>query len=94
MDQHYHHISALERNFLQHQLNLGRNQAKIAMSLGRSRSTISREMRRNSAQHHRVPVPGRIMTLALLAKHLMPAAEEGLCALLKARLCVRLSSHR
>lgn len=48
MDQHYHHFSALERNVLQHQLNLGRSQAQIALALGRSRSTVSREVRRNA----------------------------------------------
>lgn len=48
MGQHYHHLSALERNVLQHQLNLGSSQALIALTLGRSRSTVSREVRRNS----------------------------------------------
>lgn len=48
MDQHYHHFSALERNVLQHQLNLGLSQAQIALALGRSRSTVSREVRRNA----------------------------------------------
>ena len=47
MGQHYHHLSALERNVLQHQLNLGSSQALIALTLGRSRSTVSREVRRN-----------------------------------------------
>lgn len=47
MGQHYHHFSALERNVLQHQLNLGSSQAQIALTLGRSRSTVSRELRRN-----------------------------------------------
>ena len=47
MGQHYHHFSALERNVLQHQLNLGSSQALIALTLGRSRSTVSREVRRN-----------------------------------------------
>jgi transposase, IS30 family len=47
MGQHYHHLSALERNVLQHQLNLGSSQALIASTLGRSRSTVSREVRRN-----------------------------------------------
>ncbi len=49
MGQHYRHFSALERNVLQHQLNLGSSQALIALTLGRSRSTVSREVRRNSA---------------------------------------------
>ena len=49
MGQHYHHFSAFERTVLQHQLNLGRSQAKIALALGRSRSTLSREIRRNAA---------------------------------------------
>jgi len=49
MGHYYHHFSAFERNFLQHQLNLGRSQAQIALSLGRSRSTVSREIRRNAA---------------------------------------------
>ena len=49
MDQHYHHFSAFERNVLQHHLNLGHTQARIASALGRSRSTVSREVRRNSA---------------------------------------------
>lgn len=47
MGQHYHHFSALERNVLQHQLNLGSSQALIALTLGRSRSTVSREVKRN-----------------------------------------------
>lgn len=47
MGQNYHHLSALERNVLQHQLNLGCSQALIALTLGRSRSTVSREVRRN-----------------------------------------------
>ena len=47
MGQHYHHFSALERNVLQQQLNLGSSQALIALTLGRSRSTVSREVRRN-----------------------------------------------
>lgn len=47
MSQNYHHLSALERNVLQHQLNLGSSQALIALTLGRSRSTVSREVRRN-----------------------------------------------
>jgi|TARA_R110000823_G_C15855475_1_gene492647 IS30 family transposase len=49
MGQHYHHFSALERNVLHHQLNLGSSQAQIALALGRSRSTVWREVRRNSA---------------------------------------------
>ena len=49
MGQHYHHLSAFERNFLQHQLNLGRSQGEIALALGRSRSTVSGEIRRNAA---------------------------------------------
>lgn len=48
MGQNYHHLSALERNVLQHKLNLGSSQALIALTLGRSRSTVSREVRRNS----------------------------------------------
>jgi IS30 family transposase len=48
MGQHYDHFSALERNVLQHQLNLGRSQVQIALALGRSRSTVSREVRRNT----------------------------------------------
>jgi IS30 family transposase len=49
MGKHYHHFSALERNVLQHQLNLGSSQAQIALTLSRSRSTVWREVRRNSA---------------------------------------------
>ena len=49
MGQHYHHFSVYERNFLQHQMNLGRSQGEIALALGRSRSTLSREIRRNAA---------------------------------------------
>jgi len=49
MGQHYYHFSAFERNFLQHQLNLGCSQSQIALALGRSRSTVSREIRRNAA---------------------------------------------
>jgi len=48
MGQHYHHFNAFERNFLQHQLNLGRSQAQIALALDRSRSTVSREVKRNA----------------------------------------------
>ena len=48
MGQHYDHFSALERNVLQHQLNLGRSQVQSALALGRSRSTVSREVRRNT----------------------------------------------
>ncbi len=58
MGQHYHHFSALERNVLQHQLNLGRSQAQIAFALGRSRSTVSREVRRNSASAPSACGPG------------------------------------
>lgn len=32
MGQHYNHLSALERNVLQHQLNFGSSQALIALT--------------------------------------------------------------
>lgn len=38
MGQNYHHLSALERNVLQHQLNIGSSQALIALTLGRSQT--------------------------------------------------------
>jgi IS30 family transposase len=58
MGQHYHHLSALERNVLQHQLNLGSSQALIALTLGRSRSTVSREVRRNGVTASPSSCPG------------------------------------
>ena len=47
MGQHYTHIGADERNFIQRHLNLGQSQTQIAATLGRPRSAISREVRRN-----------------------------------------------
>ena len=47
MGQHYKHIGADERNFIQRHANLGHSQGWIASALGRPRSAISREIRRN-----------------------------------------------
>ena len=46
MGQHYGHLSAVERNFLQSSLNKGRSRSWVAGALGRSRSTIGREVKR------------------------------------------------
>ena len=58
MGQHYHHLSAFERNFLQTQLNAGCNPGQIALALGRSRSTVSREVRRNAVAASPAPIGG------------------------------------
>ena len=47
MGQHYRHLSASERNFLQSSLNKGHGQGVIARALGRSAATVSREIARN-----------------------------------------------
>jgi transposase, IS30 family len=47
MGHHYEHLGALERNFIQRELNLKSSRRKIASALGRSVSTVSREIRRN-----------------------------------------------
>jgi transposase, IS30 family len=47
MGLHYEHLGALERNFIQRELNLKSSWRKIALALGRSVSTVSREIRRN-----------------------------------------------
>ena len=44
---HYEHLGALERNFIQRELNLKSSRNQIALALGRSLSTVSREIRRN-----------------------------------------------
>lgn len=58
MGQHYHHLSAYERNVLQHHLNQGHSQAQIAAFLGRSRSTVSREVKRNCVSVYARTGPG------------------------------------
>ena len=50
MGQHYHHLSAFERNFLSSSLNKGHNLRAIASGLARACSTLSREMRRSFRQ--------------------------------------------
>ena len=47
MGQHYHHLSASERNFIQSHLNVKRSCQWIAGALGRSVSAVSREVRRS-----------------------------------------------
>jgi transposase, IS30 family len=47
MGHHYEHLGALERNFIQRELNLKSSRNVIAKALGRSVSTVSREIRRN-----------------------------------------------
>ena len=47
MGQHYHHLSASERNFIQSHLNVERSCQWIAGALGRSVSVVSREVRRS-----------------------------------------------
>ena len=54
MGQHYNHIDAAERNFIQRQLNLGRSQTWIAGALGRSVSAISREVGRGGSAYDAV----------------------------------------
>jgi transposase, IS30 family len=47
MGQHYHHLSASERNFIQSHLNVKRSCRWIAGALGRSVASVSREVRRS-----------------------------------------------
>ena len=49
MGHHYEHLGALERNFIQRELNLKSSRRQIALALGRSVSTVCREIRRNTA---------------------------------------------
>jgi transposase, IS30 family len=50
MGQHYHHLSASERNFIQSHLNVKRSCRWIAGALGRSVSAVSREVRRSRSE--------------------------------------------
>jgi transposase, IS30 family len=50
MGQHYHHLSASERNFIQSHLNVKRSCRWIADALGRSVASVSREVRRSRSE--------------------------------------------
>ena len=94
MGQHYHHLSAFERNFLQTQLNAGCNPGQIALALGRSRSTVSREVRRNAVAASPAPIGGLNYDAGMLPERLLPAAEEGLSVWHWHRPCVHWSSRK
>lgn len=81
MGQHYHHLSAFERNTLQHQLNLGRSQAQIALALGRSRSTVSREVRRSAAAASSASSPGFDYDACAASKASLARRRRGLVRL-------------
>ena len=94
MGHHYEHLGALERNFIQRELNLKSSRSQIALALGRS---VRRFAERSGAIGRQIRAMGGLVACMMRrgpARGRRSGGGAGLCGLPQAALCANMCSAR